>query len=184
MEDLQIVDLYWRRDEAAIAETDHAYGRKLHSLSYNIVSDNEDAKECVNDTYLKAWSIIPPEKPQYLFAFLAKICRFLSFDCLDRQNAAKRKGEFVQLTSEMELCIPDHKRQQQTEAKEIGEFLNAFLETLPRETRLIFLRRYWYGDSVSEIASRYGIGESKVKTQLHRTRIKLRGFLEKEGLRV
>lgn len=184
MEDREILDLYWQRNEQAIAQTEAAHGRKLHSLSYRILASHEDAQECVSDTYMKAWQTIPPQRPTYFFAYLAKICRFLSFGRLDWLNAAKRKAELVQLTAEMELCIPDRSVQDRVEGEQLGVLLNDFLGTLSRDNRIIFLRRYWYTDSVSEIARRYGMTESKVKTQLHRTRCKLREYLEKEGIRV
>lgn len=184
MEDSQILELYWQRDEQAISETDAVHGRKLHTLSYRILANHEDAQECVSDTYMKAWQTIPPQRPTYFFAYLAKICRFLSFGRLDWLNAAKRKADIVQLTAEMELCIPDRNMESRVESQYLGELLNAFLDSLPQESRVIFLRRYWYTDSVREIARRYSISESKVKTQLHRTRLKLREYLQREGITV
>ena len=184
MDDAGIVALYWQRDEDAIRETDRAHGEKLYGLSYRIVQNHEDAEESVSDTYMKAWTTIPPQCPVYLFAYLAKICRYICFGRLDWKNAAKRKADIVQLTAEMELCIPDSSRERRLEGETLGSLLNRFLESLPEESMLIFLRRYWYTDSIQEIAQRYGIGESKVKTQLHRTRNKLRSFLEKEGIHV
>ena len=184
MTDAQIIALYWDRDESAIRETDLAYGKKLHFLSQKIVQNFEDAQECVNDTYLKTWETIPPQRPSYFFAYLAKICRNCSLGLLDWKNAAKRKGEVVALTQEMEVCIPDPYHERRMEGEELGAVLNAFLASLTYDSRVIFLRRYWYLDSVAEIASRMGITESKVKTQLHRTRAKLHAFLEKEGITV
>ncbi len=184
MEDGEILDLYWARDERAIAETDAAHGKKLHALSFRILASFEDAQECVSDTYMRAWQTIPPQKPTWFFAYLAKICRFQSFGRLDWLHAQKRKAELVQLTSEMELCIPDKTAQARLEYADLGQILNAFLATLRRDDRVIFLRRYWFADSVAEIADRYGMSESKVKTQLHRTRGKLREYLHKEGIEV
>lgn len=184
MDDTSIIDLFWNRKEEAIAETDRVYGRRLHVLSDRILCSREDARECVNDTYFKTWQAIPPQRPRQLYGFLAAICRHLSFHRLDWRMAAKRNGEIVALTEEMELCIPDPARERELEGKEIGRIMNAFLEELPRETRLIFLRRYWHLDTVAEIAARYGITESKVKMQLSRTRTKLRARLEQEGITV
>lgn len=184
MEDEKIIELYWIRSEDAIRETDAAHGAKLHDLSYRIVQNREDAQECVNDTYLKAWNTIPPQRPNYFFAYLAKICRFLSFGRLDWNNAAKRSADVVQLTAEMELCIPDRCQSWQRSEQQIGDVLNRFLDSLPRRSRMIFLRRYWYADSIGEIARRYQMSQSSVKTQLHRTRSKLRAFLEQEGIAV
>lgn len=184
MEDSKILDLYWKRDEEAIVQTELTYGQKLHGLSYRILANHEDAQECVSDTYLKAWQTIPPQRPTYFFAYLAKICRFLCFGRLDRMHAAKRRAELVQLTSEMEMCIPDHRQDMDLSEEALGELINQFLEGLNRESRVIFLRRYWYADSVKDIATACGISESKVKTQLHRTRLKLRTYLQKEGITV
>lgn len=184
MTDAQIIQLYWARNEDAIKETDFVYGRKLHTLAERIVQNFEDAQECVSDTYMKTWDTIPPQRPQYFFAYIAKICRNFALGVLDFKNAAKRKGEVVALTQEMEACIPDPAHQRRLEGEELGKVLNRFLETLSYESRVIFLRRYWYLDTVAEIADRCGITQSKVKTQLHRTRGKLHAFLEKEGITV
>ena len=184
MTDAQIIELYWNRNEDAIKETDLVYGRKLHHLADKIVQNHEDAQECVSDTYLKTWDTIPPQRPNYFFAYLAKLCRNFALGVLDWKSAAKRKGEVVSLTQEMETCIPDPQHERRLEGQELGEVLNRFLETLSYDSRVIFLRRYWYLDTVAEIANRYGMTESKVKTQLHRTRSKLHAFLEKEGIRV
>ena len=184
MDDTSIIDLFWARNEEAIWETDRVYGRKLHVLSDRILNSREDARECVNDTYFKTWKIIPPQRPSHFYAFLASICRHLSFHRLDWRMAAKRNGEIVALTSEMELCIPDDAQDRELEGKEIGRIMNEFLEALPKETRLIFLRRYWHLDTIAEIAARYGLTESKVKMQLSRTRGKLRTHLEQEGISV
>ena len=184
MTDAQIIALYWDRNEDAIRQTDLAYGKKLHFLADRIVQNFEDAQECVSDTYLKTWETIPPQRPNYLFAYLAKICRNFALGVLDWKSAAKRKGEVVSLTAEMETCIPDPSHERRLEGEELGEILNRFLESLSQESRVIFLRRYWYLDTVWEIANRYGMSESKVKTQLHRTRTKLHSFLEKEGITV
>lgn len=184
MEDERIIELYFQRDEEAIRQTEAAHGQKLFHLANGILYSWEDAQECVSDTYLKAWESIPPTRPVHFYAYLAKICRFLCFGKLDWKNAAKRKAEIVELTAEMELCIPDLSRERQLEAQELGQLLNDFLGTLNEESRNIFLRRYWYADSVAEIAQRYRIGESKVKTRLFRTRNQLRSFLEKEGYRI
>ena len=181
MEDAKIIDLYFARSEDAICQTDAAYGRKLFCLADRILQDAQDSEESVSDTYMKAWETIPPTRPTHFYAYLAKICRFICFGKLDWQNAAKRKAEIVELTAEMELCIPDSRQQLEAERRELGEVLNEFLGTLNQESRKIFMRRYWYADSIAEIAQRYGLGESKVKTRLFRARNDLRSFLEKEG---
>lgn len=182
MTDSQIIALFWDRNEDAIRETDAAYGRRLYAISNQILSQRQEAEESVSDTYMKAWETMPPQKPLYFFAYLAKICRNFSLARLQWNSAAKRSAELVSLTQEMAECIPDRRMEQRLEREELGQLLNLFLESLTRDNRLIFLRRYWYADSVREIANRYGISESKVKTQLHRTRKKLQLFLEKEGI--
>ena len=184
MDDTQIIALFLARDAQAIHETDLAYGRRLHTLANRILLSREDAEESVSDTYLETWKVIPPYRPKYFFAFLASICRHISLNRLDWNLAAKRKANVVSLTEEMELCIPDASHERAMRGKEIGQLLDAFLEDLPRDSRMIFLRRYWYADAIAEIALRYGMTESKVKMQLHRTKEKLRVFLEKEGIRV
>ena len=182
MEDKEIIELFFERSEQAIRELDRKYGRICHALSYNIVNSRQDAEECVNDTYLKAWNAIPPEEPVYLFAYLAAICRNKALSMLGRENAQKRRGELVALTAELELCIPDERREMEQDAREIGEALGRFLAGLGGENRRFFLRRYWYAESVKEVAQNCGVSESKVKMSLHRTRKKLREFLQKEGL--
>lgn len=182
MDDRAIVALYWGRKEEAIRETEKAYGVRLYHLAYGILYSREDAEESVSDTYLATWNQIPPQKPRSLYAFLASICRHISLNRVDWKLAAKRHGEVVALTQEMESCIPDGKWEDRMEGKALKQVLEEFLNSLPRESRLIFLRRYLYVDTIGEIAQRYGIRESKVKTQLHRTRKKLRMYLEKEGI--
>lgn len=180
MEDAQIIALYWARNEEAITQTDTAYGRKLNTLARNILYSREDAEESVNDTYLRTWQALPPHRPRYFFAFLATVCRRLCLDRLDWNGATKRKAVVVALTEEMEACIPDESHDRDLEGKELGSILDAFLGTLPEETRKIFMRRYWYADTIGEIARQYGMTESKVKMQLSRTRDKLRAYLQKE----
>ena len=182
MNDTNIIDLYWSRSEQAIEETDKAYGRTLLGLSQRILQNKQDAEENVYDTYMRAWESIPPQRPVYFKAFLTKICRCLALDRLDWRNASKRNAELVSLTEEMASCIPDKRIDDQLEGKELGELLNRFLGTISRENRMIFLRRYWFADSIQEIAGRYGMSQSKVKTSLHRTRTKLSAFLAKEGV--
>lgn len=182
MEDAEIIALFWKRDEQAIKETDTAYGRRLYALSNNILSNREDAEESVSDTYLETWRAIPPKRPKFFYAFLASVCRNLSLNKLDWRMAAKRHGEVVALTQEMESCIPDRRQEGETDRRELRRTLDAFLESLPKETRLIFLRRYLYADTIVQIAQRYKLSESKVKTQLCRTRKKLYVYLEKEGV--
>ena len=144
----------------------------------------EDAQECVNDTYFKAWDTIPPTKPVHFFAYLAKICRHFAFDRLDWNNAAKRKAEVVALTQEMEACIPGHWQETDVRSAEISRLVSSFLWKQTADNRMIFVRRYWYGDSVSEIALRYEISQSAVLMRLSRMREKLAIYLKKEGFQV
>ena len=184
MEDAKIIELFFQRNEQAVKETDTAYGRRLYVLSNNILNNREDAEESVSDTYMEIWKSIPPKRPKYFYAFLASVCRNVSFNHLDWRLAAKRNAEVVALTQEMEMCIPDSRQDAEMDRRELRRVLESFLETLTKESRLIFLRRYLYVDTVAEIAARYGISESKVKTQLHRARAKLHTYLKKEGIYV
>ena len=184
MEDSKILELFFARNEDAIRHTDDTYGRRLFALAERIVKNDPDAEESVSDTYLRAWDTIPPQKPRYFFAYLAKICRNFALKKLDWQNAAKRNAEVVALTEEMEMCIPDQSRDREMEARELGMLLDRFLRTLTPENQMVFLRRYWYVDTIAEIAVRYGISESAVQMRLNRTRAKLCTYLEKEGIQV
>ena len=183
MEDRQIVDLYWARDEAAIAESDAKYGRMLHALSYACLSSHEDAEECVNDTYLDAWNAMPTERPTYLGAFLSKIVRRVSIDRF-RHDHRLRRGGFGSVTEELTECIPDTSPgpAEELEAGRLREALDLNLGRLPRERRVMFVLRYFYAMPVSDIAARMGLSESNVKVSLHRVRQGLRAFLEKEEL--
>lgn len=184
MDDKTILDLYFARNEMAIKHTDDTYGRRLFHLADNIVRNHQDAEESVSDTYMKAWQTIPPLRPKYFFGYLAKICRHYALGRLDWHRAAKRKAEVVSLTQEMELCIPDERREAELEGKELGRILDAFLREQTPENRMVFIRRYWYVDTVAEIAVRYGISESAVNMRLSRTRDRLAAYLQKEGIKV
>ena len=184
MEDSKILELYFARNEDAIRHTDDTYGRRLYHLADSIVKNGQDAEESVSDTYMRVWDTIPPQKPQHFFAYLAKICRNFALKKLDWKKAAKRNAEVVSLTEEMELCIPDQSRDRELEARELGMLLDQFLRTLTPENQMVFLRRYWYVDTIAEIAARYGISESAVQMRLNRTRAKLCTYLEKEGINV
>ena len=183
MEDRKIVELYLRRQEDAVSHTADKYGHRLRSLSMGIVEDWHTAQECENDTYLQAWERIPPCKPyDYLLSFLAKITRHISIDVCRRRRAKKRDGIMVELTNEMEQCIPGgHDPAAEVDKKLLGETVGKFLQGLSAEKRTIFMRRYWCMEPVDEIADRLGIGASKVKVSLYRCRNELRRFLQKEG---
>ncbi len=186
MEDERIVQLYLERDESAIRFSCEKYGSRLRALSYGITSDAQTAEECENDAYLEAWKLIPPNEPRsYLYAFLARIVRHVSIDRCRERASLKRGGYVVELSEEMETCLPLSDDMESTvEAKELGRAIGGYLHTIPREKRVIFVRRYFYLDSVAEIGWRCAVSESKVKSSLFRTRNELREYLLKEGYTV
>jgi len=186
MEDNKIVELYWERDEAAIEQSSAKYGRYCRSIAYNILYNDEDVEECLNDTWMRAWGSIPPARPVSLRAFLGKITRNLALDRYDAARAQKRGGgEFCAVLDELSEYIPDTgSGYESVEDIEIEEILNSFLESLSPERRKVFMRRYWYMDSIKEIAEFYEISESKVKTVLFRSRAELKAVLTKEGIEV
>lgn len=178
MEDYKIVDLYWAREERAIAETEKKYGRMLHSLSYSLLSSFEDAEECVNDTYIGAWNTMPSARPMYLGPYLSKITRRLSIDRWRHDHRAKRGG-IAPVIEELTDCIPDENTPMAEYERGLlrGE-LNAFLATLNEEKRAMFVRRYFFAQPLSQIAEEMGVGEAKVKVTLHRLRDQLKIRLE------
>ena len=184
MTDEEIVDLYWNREEKAIHETDKKYGKYLHTIAYNILADREDSQESVNDTYLAAWDSMPPHKPAVLSTYLGKITRRIALDRLRRNNAQKRGGGQVALSmDELTECIPDGKSiDDHLQAEELSRHIDAFLRSLPSAQRSVFICRYWFFDSIGDIAKQFGYSESKVKTMLHRTLGKLKNYLEKEDI--
>lgn len=186
MEDSKIIALYWERSEQALAETARKYGAYCHSIAYRILNDREDAEECVNDTWLRAWNSIPPNRPGLLGAFLAKITRNLSLNRCEKQNAAKRgNGEVPVVLEELEECIPAGAGvEQSVDFKLLTALLNRFLERLDAENRQLFVARYWYLYPVKEIAKQYGMGQSKVKMRLMRMRDELKELLAAEGFSV
>lgn len=184
MEDWQIVDLYWARSESAISETAGKYGRYCYYIAYSILHNNEDSEECVNDTYLNAWGAMPEQRPSKLSAFLGKITRNLSLNRWEWYNAEKRgSGQIPLALDELHECIPSPGRADKiVEDLALAKLFNQFLASLPKEKRMIFMRRYWYLSPIAEIAEEYSISESKVKMSLLRSRRALKQFLEKEGV--
>ncbi len=182
MEDSQIIELYWARSESAIAETGLKYGGFLQTIAWNILRSHDDAEECVNDTYLRTWNAIPPARPAALRAWLGRIARNLSLDRWKERRTQKRGGgEMEVLLGELDACVPaPHGVEKKLEDQAIAAAVSAFLRTLPRESRIMFLRRYWYGEDLSAIAGELGCGLGKVKSSLFRTRNALRAYLEKE----
>lgn len=183
MKDSNIVDLYLARDEEAIVQSAKSYGKKIKSLAGRICNDETIAEECENDTYLRAWNSIPPHEPRtYLFSFLAKITRFLAIDRLKEMTSQKRNAEIVELSHEIESVIPSGQTvDSEFMGDELKRIINAFLRKLPEEKRNVFIRRYWFMESVAEISEKYSISEGKVKTILFRVRAELKKWLEKEG---
>ena len=184
MNDKNIVDLYFNRDEEAIAQTDKKYGRYCYSIAYNILTNKEDAEESVSDTYMTAWRAIPPRRPSVLSTFLGKITRHISIDRWRERSAYKRGGGEVTLAlEELEDCVAGLQNvEMEYERKELIRAYVKFLDALLVTERRVFLCRYWYVDSIEAIAEKFGFSQSKVKTMLHRTRAKLRMQLAEEGL--
>lgn len=181
MEDKMIVNLYWERSESAIIETQIKYDRYLKSIAQNILISNEDAEECVNDTYLKTWNSIPQARPESLKAFIGKIARNTALDRYDCLSAQKRVGVSTEMAlHELEECIPSGESVCDDYA--LRSAINGFLASLPKRTRIVFLQRYWYLCKISEIAINVRMSESNVKVLLLRTREKFKAFLEREGI--
>lgn len=184
MEDTEIIGLYFARNQQAIQETDTKYGCYCHSIAYNILTNQQDAEESVSDTYLAAWNAMPPRHPQLLGAFLGKITRNLSIDRWRRRNAGKRAGgEMNVALEELGEVVGDSNTPETALArKELAAGLRRFYTALSQTERQVFLCRYWYLDSIEEIAKKTGFSASKVASMLHRMRGRLRKQLEKEGL--
>lgn len=183
MEDKEIVQLYLDRSERAIDETQKKYGKYCSCIAANILASKEDAEECVNDTYVRTWNAIPPHVPQRLQTFLGKITRNLALDRYAKNRAQMRSAATELTLNEIADCIPDPKAPESpTEDILLKDALNTFLAKLPKHTRILFLRRYWYLCSVKEIANSMNLTESNVKVTLYRTRLQLKEFLEKEGI--
>lgn len=183
LDDNRIVELYLCRDETAISQTAEKYGSRLRNVAYGIVADLHTAEECENDTYMEAWNAIPPHEPKtYLFAFLARITRHIALDFCKERSRLKRSAFICELSAELEQCIPaPNDMECRIDAMVLCEDINTFLATLSDEKRNIFMRRYWYMDSIADISRRYGLSQSKVKSILFRSRDRLREYLDKEG---
>lgn len=184
MNDSEIVGLYFARSDKALTAASEKYAPYCQSIAMSILNDPQDAEECVNDAFLRAWNSIPPHKPERLSTFLGKITRNLSISKFKQRNAQKRGGGEIPLVlSELNECIPDSNNpEKESESAEISAAINSFLETLPAFQRTVFVRRYWYLTPVKEIARMTDTSESKIKSMLMRTRSKLKIHLEKEGI--
>lgn len=185
MEDNAIIDLYWARDQKAIVRTEEKYGKYCYKIAWNVLREHRDCEECISDTWLRAWNRMPSERPGILLAFLGAITRNLSLDRYRRSHAAKRGGgEMPFVYEELQDCVSSRGPEEEFDGCSLTEALNGFLEGLKKDQRMIFVRRYWYLDSMQEIAKKYGISESKVKTDLFRMRKKLQEYLREQGFRV
>ena len=180
MEDLQIINLLFERSETAISEMQQKFGRLCRSVISNILSDSRDVEECVGDTYMRVWNSIPPQRPTRLDSYLARIARNVALDRYDYNMASMRNSGLTLAYEELEACLPTFDGE--ADSAQFRFFINRFLRELPKETRIMFVRRYWYGESVAEIARSLGFGEEKVKSSLFRTRNKLREAMEKEEI--
>lgn len=184
MDDIKIIDLYFARDEAAIAESDRKYGRYCGAIAMNILASQEDTEECVSDTWMRAWNAIPPARPVILKAFFGKITRNLALNMWEKNHAEKRGGgECAAVLDELAECVADPGAAVWSADRHVlTETLNGFLRSVSDEKRKIFLRRYWHMESIKEIADDMNIGESKVKMTLLRLRKDLLEVLRKEGI--
>ena len=183
LEDAAIVALYWARDPEAIRESDLKYGTFCQGIAWNILQSREDAEECVNDTWHRAWDTIPPQRPNSLRAYLGRIVRNLSLDCWRRRRAQKRGEGMEVLLSELGDCLPGGRTpEKELEDREITAAIDRWLSGLGESERVLFLRRYWYGDRVDELAAAWGCGANGMAQRLRRLRLSLRRALEREGV--
>ena len=181
MQDNLIIDLFFERNEQAIAETQIKYGSYCQTVAMNILHDANDSEECVNDTYLAAWNSIPPNRPERLGAYLARLTRNISINRYKSRTTERRGGgEFALSLDELDDCVADTDKS----AEELGKMISDFLYGEKKETRRVFVRRYFYGDSIEDIAKRFSFSESKIKSMLHRTRLALREYLTQNGVHI
>ena len=184
MVDEKIIDLYWARDEAAIHETDIKYHPYCGAIAIRILEDREDAEECVNDTWLHTWNAIPPERPGILSAFLGRITRNLSIDRYRARHAARRRTNMETIDLELADLEGRYHLDEQVEDRVIAAAISDFLRRTDQFSRILFVRRYWYMESIRDIAERYEVSESKVKSNLFSTRKALRQHLLEEGVSI
>lgn len=185
MEDSRIVDLYWRRDEAAIRETERKYGALCRGVARNILGADEDAEECVNDALHQAWNAIPPQRPDRLGAWLGKVTRNLALNLWSKRHAQKRYAGMESLLGELEECVPAPGGvEREVEDRELSAAIDGWLRTLSREDRVLFVRRYWYGTALQTLAAERGISPNRLAQKMFRLRQGLREALEKEGFTV
>lgn len=180
MDDRYILTLLNRRSEHALAALSEKFGQRLLALAMNILGNREDAQECVNDTYLALWDTIPPKEPDPLWPYACRIGKNIALSRL-RKNTAHKRGAYELSLEELSECIGEDMLQQALDAKALGRTIDRFLGTQTKENRILFVRRYWFGDSVGDIAKARGLSENAVSVRLNRTRSKLRDYLMKEG---
>ena len=182
MDDLHIIALYFARDERAIRETDIKYGKLCHRIAYNILKNREDSEECVSDTYHGVWNAIPPERPQNLMAFVCRIARNLALKRMEAASRQKRSPAVLVSLEELAEILPDESADGGFPDESIGKLISDFLRNEKAEIRNVFIRKYYFLDSVEDIAKRFGFSESKVKNMLWRTRSKLKAYLTEQGV--
>ena len=181
MDDRRIIALLWQRASHALAALEEKYGMLLQGIAVNILTDPRDAQECVNDTYMALWNRIPPERPDPLSAYICRTLRNIALKRRRDDRAQKRCSEYDLSLDELSGCLAGPSLEETLEARELGRAIDAFLDTVTKENRVIFLRRHWFGDSVKEIAATMRISESAVSVRLHRTRNQLKAYLIQEG---
>ena len=184
MNDLEIIELYFQRNEKAIIETDAKYGRLCHSIANNILNNEQDSEECVNDTYNSVWNAIPPTRPNSLMSFVCRITRNLSLKRLEAMSRKKRSSATVVSLDELAEVLPDESIASSVTDGDITKAISDFLRNENEDVRNVFMRKYYFFDSVSDIAQRFGFTESKVKSMLFHTRNKLKKYLIKEGIEI
>lgn len=183
MQDEKIVELYWGRDEQALVETEAKFHKYLFKIAFGILADKSDSEESVNDTYLAAWNSIPPQKPSVLSTYLGKLTRRISIDIFRRKNSQKRKtSQYALSLAELNDCVKSKDNlEEEMENMDLGAAISGFLRTLSKESRTLFVSRYYFCDSLKDAARYVGISESKAKSTLYRTRLALKDYLLKEG---
>ena len=181
MEDKDIIALYWERSEEAIRRTAEKYAAYCTGIIHRVLGDGRDAEECLSDTWLGAWNAMPPQRPKRLPPFLGRIARNTALDRYDYNHAQCRSSGFEAVLEELAGCVDGTPLEEDLDFRQLGEAISKFLDGVRPEARLVFLRRYWYCDSVAEITAGMGFSQSKVKSLLHRTRKGLREHLRKEG---
>ncbi len=181
MEDSRIIELLFERSQQGLRELSIKYEKLIFRIAMNVVNNNEDASECANDTYLGIWNAIPPQRPNPLISFICRIARNVSLKKYRSNTAKKRKSTFDISMEELENCISTSSVEEVWSAKQLGIAIDTFLDTIDKENRIIFLRRYWFCDSIKDISALLGISENNVSVKLSRIRTQLKSYLVQEG---